>query len=71
VIYVMLEKIPGVDRSNKLRIIKLPEADLNQVLMIAFPMNICPPMITSESSASISMVDPTRHVSRLFLINYS
>jgi hypothetical protein len=35
---VMLEKIPGVVRSNKLRI--LLEADLNQVLRIAFARNI-------------------------------
>jgi hypothetical protein len=37
---VMLEKIPGVVRSNKLRIIQLLEADLNQVLRIAFSRNI-------------------------------
>jgi hypothetical protein len=37
---VMLEKIPGVVRSNKLRIIQLLEADLNQVLCIAFATNI-------------------------------
>jgi hypothetical protein len=37
---VMLEKIPGVLRSNKLQIIQLPEADLNQVLRIAFSRNI-------------------------------
>jgi hypothetical protein len=37
---VMLEKIPGVSRSDKLRIIRLLEADLNQVLRIAFAMNI-------------------------------
>jgi S-ribosylhomocysteine lyase LuxS involved in autoinducer biosynthesis len=37
---VMLEKIPGVSRSNKLRIIQLLEADLNQVLRIAFARNI-------------------------------
>jgi hypothetical protein len=37
---VMLEKIPGVVRSNKLRIIQLLEADLNQVLRIAFAKNI-------------------------------
>jgi hypothetical protein len=36
----MLEKIPGVVRSNKLRIIQLLEADLNQVLRIAFASNI-------------------------------
>jgi hypothetical protein len=37
---VMLEKIPGVSRSDKLRIIQLLEADLNQVLRIAFASNI-------------------------------
>jgi hypothetical protein len=37
---VMLEKIPGVVRSNKLRIIQLLEADINQVLRINFAMNI-------------------------------
>jgi hypothetical protein len=37
---VMLEKIPGVVRSNKLRIIQLLEADLNQLLRIAFARNI-------------------------------
>jgi hypothetical protein len=37
---VMLEKIPGVMRSNKLRIIQLLEADLNQVLRIDFARNI-------------------------------
>jgi hypothetical protein len=36
----MLEKIPGVVRSNKLRIIQLLEADLDQVLRIAFARNI-------------------------------
>jgi hypothetical protein len=40
VIDVMLEKIPGVVRSNKLRIIQLLEADLNQVLRISFTRNI-------------------------------
>jgi hypothetical protein len=40
VIDVMLEKIPGVVRSNKLRIIQLLEADLNQVIRIAFTRNI-------------------------------
>jgi hypothetical protein len=33
---IMLEKIPGVHRINKLRIIQLLEADLNQVLRSAF-----------------------------------
>jgi hypothetical protein len=37
---VMLEKIPMVVRSNKLRIIQLLEADLNQVLRIVFSSNI-------------------------------
>jgi hypothetical protein len=36
----MLEKIPGVPRSKKLRIIQLREADLNQVLRITFARNI-------------------------------
>jgi hypothetical protein len=37
---VMLEKIPGVIRTNKLCIIQLLEADLNQVLRSAFARNI-------------------------------
>jgi hypothetical protein len=37
---VMLEKVPGITRSDKLRIIQLLEADLNQVLRIAFARNI-------------------------------
>jgi hypothetical protein len=37
---VMLEKIPGMVRSNKLLIIQLLEVDLNQVLRIAFARNI-------------------------------
>jgi hypothetical protein len=37
---IMLEKIPGVVQSNKLQIIQLLEADLNQVLRIAFARNI-------------------------------
>jgi hypothetical protein len=36
----MQEKIPGVVRSNKLRIIQLLEADLDQVLCIVFARNI-------------------------------
>jgi hypothetical protein len=37
---IMLEKIPGMPRINKLRIIQLLEADLNQVLRSAFTRNI-------------------------------
>jgi hypothetical protein len=37
---IMLEKIPGVPRINKLRISQLLEADLNQVLRSAFARNI-------------------------------
>jgi hypothetical protein len=36
---VMLKKVPGISRSDKLRIIQLLEADLNQVLRIAFSRN--------------------------------
>jgi hypothetical protein len=36
----MLEKIPGIARSNKVRIIQLLEADLNQVLRAAFARNV-------------------------------
>jgi hypothetical protein len=49
---VMLEKIPGVPRSNKLRIIQLLEADLNQVLRIAFARNIS--RLAKEHSVIIS-----------------
>jgi hypothetical protein len=37
---IMLEKVSGIPRSDKLRIIQLLEADLNQVLRIAFARNI-------------------------------
>jgi hypothetical protein len=37
---VMLEKVPGIPRSDKLRIIQLLEADLTQFLRIAFARNI-------------------------------
>jgi hypothetical protein len=37
---VMLEKIPGIARSNKLMIIQLLEADLNQVLRAVFARNV-------------------------------
>jgi hypothetical protein len=59
--YVMLEKIPGVPRSNKLRIIQLLKADLNQVLHIAFARNISRvAKITLKSSLGISTGVPTR-----------
>jgi hypothetical protein len=37
---VMLENIPGISKTKKLRIIQLLEADLNQVLRCAFARNI-------------------------------
>jgi hypothetical protein len=37
---IMLEKVPVIARSNKLRIIQLLEADLNQVLRAAFARNV-------------------------------
>jgi hypothetical protein len=37
---VMLVKVPGISRSDKLRIRQLLEEDLNQVLRIAFARNI-------------------------------
>jgi hypothetical protein len=37
---VMLEKVPGISRSDKLQIIQLLEEDLNQVLRISFARNI-------------------------------
>jgi hypothetical protein len=40
VIYIMLENIPGVPRINKIIIIQLFEADLNQVLRSVFTRNI-------------------------------
>jgi hypothetical protein len=39
-VYVMLERVPWISRSDKLRSIQLLEADLNQVLRIAFARNI-------------------------------
>jgi hypothetical protein len=37
---IMLEKVPGIAPSNKIRIIQLLEADLNQVLRAAFARNV-------------------------------
>jgi hypothetical protein len=37
---VMLEKITGIARTNKLVIIQLLEADMNQVLLAAFARNV-------------------------------
>jgi hypothetical protein len=48
----MLEKILGVARSNKLRIIQLLEADLNQVICISFARNIT--RLAKEHSGIIS-----------------
>jgi hypothetical protein len=49
---VMLEKISGVVRSNKLRIIHLLEADLSHVLRIAFASNIA--KLTKNNKGIIS-----------------
>jgi hypothetical protein len=40
VLDIILEKIPGIARSNNLRIIQLLEADMNQVLRAAFARNV-------------------------------
>jgi hypothetical protein len=48
----MLKKIPGVVRSNKLRIIQLLEAYLNQDLRIAFSINITRLAKTNEGVIS-------------------
>jgi hypothetical protein len=37
---VMIEKVPGIPRSDKLRIIQLLEADINKVFRILFTRNI-------------------------------
>jgi hypothetical protein len=50
VIDVILEKIPGVARSDKLISIHLLEADLNQVLRINFARNI---MILANNHSGI------------------
>jgi hypothetical protein len=49
---IMLEKIPGVPRINKLRIIQLLEADLYQVLRSSFARNIS--KLTQETPGIIS-----------------
>jgi hypothetical protein len=48
----MLENIIGVPRINKLRIIQLLKADLNQVLRSAFARNIS--KLTQETPGIIS-----------------
>jgi hypothetical protein len=48
----MLEKIPGVPRINKLRIIQLLEADLSQVLRSECAINII--KLAQEAPAIIS-----------------
>jgi hypothetical protein len=65
-IYIMLEKIPGGQRINKLRTIQLLEADLNQVLGSSFARNVSKlaqetPGIISEHKYGKS------HQTRLFL----
>jgi hypothetical protein len=52
IVDVMLEKSPGISRSDKLRMIQLLEADRNQVLMISFARNIT--QITKEHEGIIS-----------------
>jgi hypothetical protein len=63
---VMIEKICGVARSNKLRIIQLLKVDLNQVLRITHHIrrNASQGLqkITPESSQSTSIFGPTRLV---------
>jgi hypothetical protein len=49
---VMLEKVPGISGSDKLRIIQLLEADPNQVLRIEFTRNIR--RLTKEHEGIIS-----------------
>jgi hypothetical protein len=49
---ITLEKIPGVPRINKLRIIQLLQADLNQVLHSAFTRHIS--KIAQETPGIIS-----------------
>jgi hypothetical protein len=48
----MLEKAPGISRSDKLRIIQLLEADLNQFIRIAFARNITHVAIEHEGIIS-------------------
>jgi hypothetical protein len=55
VIYVMLENIPGVVITNKLCIIQLLEADLNQVRRIDFARNIT--KLVRDNEGVISKVD--------------
>jgi hypothetical protein len=49
---IMLEKIPWVPRINKLRIIQLLEADLNQVMRSAFARNIS--KLSQETAGIVS-----------------
>jgi hypothetical protein len=49
---VMLEKVHGISRSDKLQIIQLLEVDINQVLRIAFARNIT--RLTKEHEGIIS-----------------
>jgi hypothetical protein len=58
-VYVMIEKVPGIPRSDKLRIIQLLEAYLNQVLGN-----------TKESYWNINMEERTKRVCRQCLASY-
>jgi hypothetical protein len=62
----MLEKIPGVPRINKLRIIQLHEADLSRVLRSAFARNISKLAQDTPGIISINMGDPIKRVSPQF-----
>jgi aromatic ring-opening dioxygenase LigB subunit len=67
-----LEKIPGAVRYNKLRIIQLLEADLKQVLIVAFARNITRLAKTHEGVISKHQYGACiRHVFHLSSINCS
>jgi hypothetical protein len=48
-VFVMLEKVPGIPRSDKLRIIQQLEAELNQVLRIVQSTCSLPPSIPASA----------------------
>jgi hypothetical protein len=68
VIDVMIENVPGVVRNSKSPIIQMLEADLNQVLRIAFAKKSQNWLDTMKgSSSTINMDIHTRHASHLSL----